>query len=223
MSEWEPLVKLLELLSNNPAMKAWVQLVSLLVICVGLYRYLIKPSWRFHWKLYDAVDKAIKSFPVIMRMAEDFRPNGGTSLRDAVNRIEMRQNFLKSRMMALLNTTTGPLFEATVDGKWCWVNRAFCDVTGYLPEQVFGYGWLNLICQDYQVDITAQWNLAIQQKRDTILEFDLVLKNDVVVPVKIETTALRDEGEEVVGYIGRMSVVNPSPASPPALPGPIST
>lgn len=212
--QWEPMVTLLELLSEHPRFKSLVQVVSLVVLFAGLYRYLVKPTWSFHWKIYEAADKALKSYPIIMRMAADFQPNGGHSLRDVINRIEQRQGFMESRVLALLTTSPGPLFECNQNGEWFWVNRALCDMTGYLPEQINGYGWMNLICQDYQVDITAQWNLAITQRRDTILEFDMVTRAETVVPVKLETTALRDK-DIVVGYIGRLSVNHASP--PPAM------
>ena len=216
--EWEPIVTLLELLSENPKFKTLVQVVSLVVLFVGLYRYLLKPTWRFQWKLFTAADAFLKIIPTVLKIAEDFKPNGGNSLRDVVNRIEQRQSAMESKVHALLTTSPGPLFETDADGLWVWANRAMSDLTGYLPDQMIGYGWMNLICQDYQNAITQQWQLAVSQKRDAIFEFDLVTKAERVIPIKLETTIVRDSSDQVVGYIGKVSAVHCSP--PPSLPAP---
>lgn len=58
----------------------------------------IRPFWRFSRRLFGIVedfyevapllDELPEAIPVLLNIAEEFRPNGGLSLRDAVNRIE---------------------------------------------------------------------------------------------------------------------------------------
>lgn len=196
----------LEILSQNPNLRGLIQMISLLILAAGLYRYLVKPSWRFHWKLFEAAEKIIRAYPVVLKMAEDFKKNGGSSLRDIIDNIDRRLGVTDIRIMALLKTTPTPLFETDINGAWTWVNRAWSDLSGFQTEQTLGYGWMNVICSDYHQNITAQWKLAIEQKRDCVLEFDLVTRDERVIPVKIETTALRNNGE-VIGYLGRLIIV----------------
>lgn len=203
MDEFELLNKILEILNERPTLKALAQFLSILMLIGGLYRYLLKPSWTFHWKLFDAVDKVHRSFPVLMKMAADFKPNGGTSLRDVVDRIELRQDVEESRVFTLIQSSTNAIFEADASGNWIRVNRAWCEATGFLPEEAIGFGWLNTICTDYQIAVSAQWKLALDQRRDCILEFNLVTKKDIEIPAKIEASAIRSRGQ-VQGYIGRL-------------------
>jgi PAS domain S-box-containing protein len=211
--EWEPIVTLLELLGENPKLKVFVQVVSFVVVVVGLYRYIAKPSWAFHWKLFVAADQVIKTVPIVIKMAEDFKPNGGNSLRDVVNRIDRRQGSIEGKVSALLTTTPIAMFETDSNGSYTWVNRAWCDLTGFQFDEALGFGWLNIICSDYQAAITAQWRLAIEQKRDCILEFDLVTKSDHVRSARIETTPFKTNGE-ISGYIGRLTILAPTSTQP---------
>jgi PAS domain S-box-containing protein len=206
MPDLDSLVPLLEILNQNPKLHSTVRLLSFTVLLYSFWRYVLKPSWSFHWKLFEAVEKALKAYPVIVKMADDFKPNGGHSLRDAVDRMERNQNIIQSRMYALLYTAQDAMFEADSNGAFTWVNRAWCETTGFHDHEAIGYGWLNSICSDYQANITAQWKLAIEQKRDCIIEFDLVTKADQVIPAKIETTTLREHGN-VVGYMGRLTLL----------------
>jgi hypothetical protein len=43
------------------------------------------------WKFLRNLEKAVDAFPVLIEIASEFKTNGGSSLRDAVNRIETNQ------------------------------------------------------------------------------------------------------------------------------------
>ncbi len=63
----------------------------------ALWRWLIKPLW----KGVRGVVYFSDATPVLMEIAEQFKPNAGTSLRDTVDRIERRQDDLNDALVSI--------------------------------------------------------------------------------------------------------------------------
>lgn len=62
-----------------------------------IHRHILTPAWRAMKALQQLAD----AMPVLLEIAEEFQPNSGTSLRDAVNRIEQSQQRVATRLDAL--------------------------------------------------------------------------------------------------------------------------
>lgn len=89
-------------------------------------------------KLYEDI-KAIK---------EQVYPNGGGSLRDVVNRIEVQQLVEGELRRAYQQHVNVPFWEADPDGRIEWCNPAMAKLLGVSTEDLKDYGWMSMIASD---------------------------------------------------------------------------
>lgn len=83
-----------------------------MVVIGAAYKYLIRPLYRGTKSIINLVSRLDKALPTIFAIAEQFRPNGGGSLRDVIDRIEVQQALSKSRTKVLLSMIDVGVFEA---------------------------------------------------------------------------------------------------------------
>lgn len=104
-------------------------------------------------------------------------PNGGSSLKDAVNslkrtcdRIEVRQKVLDQRSKAALHYNTTPLFETDIKGRMIWCNESFLEVTRDNGSCREGFDWLTVIEDDRRDDFLTEFNSCLKMCRKIDIE-----------------------------------------------------
>jgi len=130
----------------------------------------------------------------------EMKPNGGSSLRDQINRIEGRQLYLDGRSKAMLNEDENGVFETTKDGNCTWVNRRMIRMTGRSFEELKGHGWMNTVHPDDRESVEEQWDSAKKENRSFMITYRL-LHTDAD-PILVRTTGHRIEsaGGGLSGY-----------------------
>lgn len=210
MPDFEMITKLLEFLNENPRLKGTIQCVSAAMLVLSWYRYFFRPVWTFHCKLAGTFDKLNIAFPVLMQIADQFKPNGGNSLRDVINRMESKQAASEERILSLLRSSDKPYFEADPEGMYLWVNRRWCELTGMHPDDAIGLGWIGTVLPDDQQKVSDHWRLCISQMREFNLEYSLLTacEDKLIIPIKCTAHVMKDK-KKVIGYIGHISELPP--------------
>lgn len=217
MSEFESLISLLEILNENPGFKSTVQIIACITLGLGLYRYLVRPAINFHWKLLSTVNQVQNAIPVLLKIATEFHPNGGNSLRDVLNQIEHRINISDERTLALLRASAIAYFETDSDGYYRWVNRQWCELTGMVPEDATGMGWISAVYVDDQVKVSEHWKFCIAQNREFNLEFRIktCCEEQLTLKVKCVANVMWDQvHRKPRGWIGSLSEIKPKTSMP---------
>lgn len=138
---------------------------------------------------------------------KELKPNSGSTLRDAVQRLEARQGMLTSKFIAMLDQPTNPpTFEGDADGSMTWVSASFLTMTGRTFDEIKGYGWNNAVHPDDLEDVRHEWGLAIQQKRafEFTFRFRHVSGDTIRVSVRAVPTVVQGD---VVGYMGFVNIL----------------
>jgi PAS domain-containing protein len=174
---------------------------------IALFKGAIIPFCRWCRKVKTAVDLHTTILPArIDRIYQEVTPNGGSSLKDSVNRIETRQLIQEQRQHAYASQLTTPIFETDATGACTWVNKAYLDFVDANPEDVLGHGWINFIAYEDQHRVADSWASAIRDERAFRLEYMMVPPEG---PTRVlgETTVIRDNNGAVLGYIGSFTAV----------------
>jgi len=172
------------------------------VTITTFYKKVLKP-------LIAAVKKINKTIITIEKIEEEFKPNGGGSLRDAINRIEnsllLEQQTRRVMSMAL----EVAIIESNADGFYLWVNQAFTNISGLTPTDAKNYGWVTAIDPKEREAVTAEWELAIKQKRTFQMEYRIVNIN-TGIPTKVSALSFPISNEKgiLIGHVGILSPVN---------------
>ena len=111
------------------------------------------------------------------------RTNGGSSIKDAIVRMEKRVGVLAEEVRYLrvghdlqTEATNYPQFRADEKGHTVWVNRAMKLAAGLTDDdQVMGTAWLNHVHKDDRDKVRDNWFLAVAEKREYADEYRIVV------------------------------------------------
>lgn len=144
---------------------------------------------------------------IMQRIVAEFSPNGGGSLRDAINRIEAcisMQVGLGRRMMGEMRLA---VFEATPSGEWVWASPQWCEIAGLTLSDASGTGWLSAVHPDDRERVIEEWKSCCEHQRIFRSEFRYVTPAGRTVAVRAMAEPVRNSKGGVVGFVGSAAVV----------------
>jgi PAS domain S-box-containing protein len=136
-------------------------------------------------------------------MAE-FAPNGGSSLKDQMNRLESDMALANERQRARMLDTPEMIFETDEHGHCVWVNRTYANAVQRGLVDLLGYGWVNGIALPYREKVVSEWYKSVEEDREFEMEFDFQDSNGNHFPVMCRSYKMRDwRTGKAVGFLGR--------------------
>jgi PAS domain S-box-containing protein len=136
----------------------------------------------------------------------ELKPNGGSSMRDAINRIEELQIRLSVRVDHVLNgqIDTPALYETDQAGLCVWVSPSYSKMTGQPLTEAIGWGWIVPLHPEDSDKVRGEWRLAIEERRSFSMVFRIVTGDGSVVRVYSRAHPLR-VGTKIIGWSGTLS------------------
>lgn len=134
-------------------------------ISVFLWKKLLKPAI----KLMDDHEEIKKSIDIIKG---EVTPNGGGSIKDAVNclrdtckNIETTQKVLDQRSKAALHYHDRALFEVDKFGRVSWYNEKFEALTNNNSNPNEGFDWVNIVDEAEREDFLKEVTSCLEMCR----------------------------------------------------------
>lgn len=140
-------------------------------------------------------------------VVSELLPNGGSSIRDSLNRIESRQVLQDQRQRAILSDMSVGVFETDEFGQCIWVNRKYLRMTGRTLAEVSGSGWANILADEDRVRVVAGWTAAINEQREFEMEYRIVSPDGKKTKVRVQSYKMHDAGGAPLGYLGIMTPI----------------
>jgi PAS domain S-box-containing protein len=139
--------------------------------------------------------------------------NGGSSIKDQLNRIETNVEDLTLWVEASQHLTAKSMFKTDSTGRFVWVNVAFARLIGVGLEELKGMGWINYLSPIEHDRVSEEWKESIEDQR----KFESVFKvlnaySDEQKEVKARAYPIIKEGK-VLGYLGTWIVLEENPAN----------
>lgn len=134
------------------------QLASVAAAVAGVYRYVLLPIIRLTRKISTMYDK-------VEVLVAQFERNGGSSVRDALDRIEASMVVQDSRQKILLGLAPFAVVETDGEGHVVFVNRTYRMWTGLSDYEVLGEGWINAVDPPDRVRVKRDWADAVGEGR----------------------------------------------------------
>lgn len=142
--------------------------------------------------------------PMIEEMRKELRTNGGSSIKDVVNSISKDTQKLTMRIEADYRTVQEGVYECDLEGSCTFVNRYWCFLTGLVPDDALGSGWLRAIHPEDKKRVKEEWSEAVERHADFIMSYRYVKTSGETIKVKSHGTPLKTNKGEIVGYYGRV-------------------
>lgn len=166
-----------------------------------------------HLKMIKPALAAIERFnqiaSVIKTMEAQFKNNGGSSLRDAIDRIERKVNkvekqvdrvdaFSKILMNMLMDE---PVFISDGEGRCTWASSSYTNLVKRPAEELKGRGWESIIHPEDRDRVIKEWHDAIKAERSFDSLYRIVDSTGRSVAVRC-----RSAGNMHIGYLGVIEV-----------------
>ena len=136
----------------------------------------------------------------------ELKTNGGSSLKDAINRIEERQVRMDGRIALMLTPDDAvAAFEADGDGLCVWISPAHAKLTGRALDEVQGRGWLSFVHADDAEHVREAWTSAVTGGWPFSTRFRIVHRDGATVHVHSTANPLT-AGLRTVGWSGLITV-----------------
>lgn len=181
---------------------------TVVAVVTLVWKYFLKPTIRLYKKTAQTFKIIEESVPTLAGIAAQFKPNGGHSLRDIIDRIEVELEMLRGRQRAMLESSKTAMFEADSSGSCLWVNQAWRDLAGLTDTQSLGGGWSTAVLEEDRRRVYDEWVDSVVHQRD----FDSIYSFRNVMTGKIHK--VRGYGRVVVDksskhrtYIGTVTEV----------------
>lgn len=140
-------------------------------------------------------------------IVSELLPNGGSSMKDALCRIEKSIALTNERQRARMLDSVDMVFETDPDGNCIWVNRTYARVTKRLPAEILGHGWVNAIAKADRERVQVEWYKAVEENREFDLEFDFATPDGDRIPAHVRSYKMKDDNQETVGYLGSVTLL----------------
>lgn len=176
-----------------------VQLGRYLTAQIQVWRHATRNQTQVLTLLPEQIKELTKK--VLILEAEN-HPNGGYSMRDSLNRIEIRQIVIEQTQRALISDMQVGVFTTNHEGHCEWVNRKMLQMTGRSMAELKGFGWLNAVAKEERTAIRGEWGAALKDEREVELTFHIVFAGHKPLLVNLRNSRMYDEHHNhVLGYI----------------------
>lgn len=123
------------------------------------------------WKMYvrprlkKRHEAEVRREQLLASILKELKPNGNSSLRDAVDRLESRMAFNEYKQDLALSIQGTGIARTDPVGNWINVNRALQYQAGRVEEELLGRNWIGAICDSIRDSMVADYDACIRDKR----------------------------------------------------------
>lgn len=178
----------------------------------------------------DAIDARVKKIEPIVA---EFKPNGGSSMRDAVNLLERRLTILAGQHRARFEGDSLATYECDATGQCTYASAALAELYGMPAEHFMGTGWLRAVANSTDRErVWGTWQHAIKNQIP-YEDIYTVLAHGKPLKVRTYTRVVKDAKGVPLCYFGVVVVPPPdsklvgggstaASSSPPVAPAPLA-
>lgn len=141
----------------------------------------------------------------------ELHPNGGSSLRDAVNRIDRRTKDMEFSIRrlnisheVLTEVVDVPFFRSDANGNTTYCSNSLCRLAGMSSSKEYmGMNWLTYVHEDDLEHTREGWLSAIKEKRTYIGTFRIINPySNKIYKITEKATPVLGDDNEIFGWEG---------------------
>jgi PAS domain S-box-containing protein len=187
-----------------PAIRGWYSGV------LNALLYPFRGAERKIVELYAKNDKVYENVKLLDTkldgLIEQFKPNGGTTIKDSLNRIELKQASNENITSFLINSLDVPMFKTDNSGLFIWVSKAYADIYNSDHDELMEWGWLTAIHIEDVDRVRTRWKHSIEEKRVFEDNYRVVDSTGKVTSVR-SRAAPTFFNNKIAGWIGALEIM----------------
>jgi PAS domain-containing protein len=202
--------------------KFWPEVITIIIISlIGVFYKFLRNIVTTFFKYiffrkpqcnFEKCNFEVGIIKTLEKIQAELHPNGGSSLRDAINRIDLKVTSVSDRINTI-QVSTEILSDTLNICRWSsdknglinFVNRSLRKLVGIIDDQlVMGDAWLaNIVYIDDRNQTDIEWSRAVDTKSEYHHTFRIVNQttNEIIKVTSHARLILNDKGE-VSGWAG---------------------
>lgn len=159
------------------------------------------------WKPVVHMRKFFKNFSdlhsKISAIENEIKPNGGSSIKDAIQRIEKNLIVLEQSHKVVLDSSGIGYWKTDKNGEWVEVGKHLTDITGRAESEILGNNWTVWLDKEDRERIVDAWKFSIKERTifDQVYTF---LKPDKTKQKVHGLAYPLFQGNELIGFYGTL-------------------
>ncbi len=158
------------------------------------------------WPIIKRVGKFLKDCALaplrISRVISELQPNGGSSLRDSINRIEQAQTVLSQKLAYTIDQSGAGFFYANPDGDCVEVSPGYCRLVGKGESESLGKRWIFNIHVKDRLRVIQDWKEAVVNSAVFEAKYSMVDASGEEFYVRCHASPIKNSTLAIIGYFG---------------------
>lgn len=207
-------------LFDPEVLSSWEKLAVIAGFAVPAALFVIRWVWRLGKRIFSSMkqlleakaglpallDKLSKLESAIAKIGGEVCPNGGHSLRDAIDRIEQKQHYHEQRTKLLLSHSSYGSWESDPRGNLIWASDILLRMAGVTMSEIQGASWANIVSPNERAGVFDEWSAAVEQQRNYRQHYHLVNNlTGKIVYVEARAVVMRNRDGSVGGFLGTVT------------------
>jgi len=173
------------------------------VITTGIIIWrLVRPAIKRVRTIHAAIGSIPQLVVDVKSIKEQVHANGGSSLKDVVDRIETRQLHDSQVLGSFLASQNVAFFRTDINGKITDASRPLCKLLHRAESELLGNFWLSWVDQEVRDEVSEEWMDAIRNEREFDKKFALFADSGERIHVHARAYLLLDAKRKPMGYFG---------------------
>jgi PAS domain S-box-containing protein len=185
-------------LDHNSLFLLLGKIAAALTALATIWKFVGAPLYRFSTNLGTLPAK-------VDQLAAQFTRNGGATLRDSIERIEVLTARGEQRDRILLGLVPYGILEFDGAGICILLNRTYVRWTGRDEKEILGRGWINALHPRDRERVSREWTNALVENRNYETTFTLHNPDsDLSIFVACKIVPMRPgikDNEPPIGYL----------------------
>ena len=152
---------------------------SFLGLFFAVYRKIMKPIIKYFNRLSSHMEDHSQLMKNVEAIKKEITPNGGSSIKDTIDRIERRQLVIDERSKAVFYGKEKPIFEVDNEGNIQWANKQFHKSMGH--KNLSGLIWVSFIDEPQRKEFLQEFKSCAETGREINYEIVTHEKNTAVM------------------------------------------
>jgi PAS domain-containing protein len=174
-------------------------LIGISVFIFGLLKFL-----KGFYKSIKSANKSVTEFldliPDLKKVASEFKPNGGKSLKDILNRLDNSLNHTEQKIRLISSCLGVAYFETDNKGQYTFVSKKWIEITDFNYDQAVGDGWLGIVHKEMRKEAREEWLSCMEQKRE--FHFNTTLSNNENKDISIVAWPIKNIDGSIEKFFG---------------------
>lgn len=181
----------------------WVKLFGPVFAFFGLtWRYFLKKKYEEFKVDLQNLQKLTEYIPKIERIDFELKPNGGSSIRDAINRIESLVTVQDKKLLSLFQSMPFGTFITDEFGNWTQVNLMLCRISERTETELKGRNWMRCIEESDRANVILEWERSIKNEMIFDMETNYITPTEDLKAIRISASQIYNHKNQLVGYFG---------------------